>query len=59
MQGFGGLDNRGYGGGMLGSRECGGRLGGAVLGGILIDSILHGGDAVRDGDSGGSGSGSF
>ncbi|MGG5173256.1 hypothetical protein ACQR35_13960 [Pseudarthrobacter sp. J1738] len=58
VQGFGGLDNRGYGGGMFGSRGCGGGLGGAVLGGILIDSILHGGDAVRDGDSGGSGSGS-
>ncbi|MHA7221206.1 hypothetical protein ACX80S_02585 [Arthrobacter sp. RHLT1-20] len=43
VQGFGGLDNRGYGGGMFGSRGCGGGLGGAVLGGILIDSILRGG----------------
>ncbi|MET3948291.1 putative membrane protein [Arthrobacter sp. UYCu512] len=58
VQGFGGLENRGYGGGMFGSRGCGGGLGGAVLGGILIDSILHGGrgDAGRDDDSGGSGS---
>lgn len=58
VQGFGGLDNRGYGGGMFGSRGCGGGLGGAVLGGILIDSILHGGrgDAGPDDDSGGSGS---
>ncbi|WP_367400673.1 hypothetical protein [Arthrobacter sp. PsM3] len=63
VQGFGGLDNRGYGGGMFGSRGCGGGLGGAVLGGILIDSILHGGrggdadsGAGRDDDSGGSGS---
>ncbi|MCO4252420.1 TPM domain-containing protein [Pseudarthrobacter raffinosi] len=59
VQGFGGLDNRGYGGGMFGSRGCGGGLGGAVLGGILIDSILrggHGGDSGNgagwDGDSG-------
>lgn len=60
VQGFGGLANRGYGGGMFGSRGCGGGLGGAVLGGILIDSILRGGDADsgagRDDDSGGSGS---
>ncbi|MBT1003906.1 hypothetical protein KIH31_15020 [Paenarthrobacter sp. DKR-5] len=58
VQGFGGLDNRGYGGGMFGSRGCGGGLGGAMLGGILIDSILRGdgGDAGRDGDPGGSGS---
>lgn len=49
VQGFGGLDNRGYGGGMFGGRGCGGGLGGAVLGGILIDSILRGG---RGGDAG-------
>ncbi|MET3952532.1 TPM domain-containing protein [Arthrobacter sp. UYEF36] len=48
VQDFGGMDNRGYGGGMFGGRGCGGGLGGAVLGGILIDSILGGG---RGGDS--------
>lgn len=45
VEGFGGLANRGYGGGMFGSRGCGGGLGGAVLGGILIDSILRDHDA--------------
>lgn len=49
VQGFGGLDNRGYGGGMFGGSGCAGGLGGAVLGGILINSILGGG---RGGDSG-------
>lgn len=63
VRGYGGLDNRGYGGGMFGGRGCGGGLGGAVLGGILIDSILgggRGGDSRNgdgwDGDSGRSGS---
>lgn len=63
VQDFGGLANRGYGGGMFGGRGCGGGLGGAVLGGILIDSILRGGrggdagnGAGWEGDSGGSGS---
>ncbi|MCB5283388.1 MULTISPECIES: TPM domain-containing protein [unclassified Arthrobacter] len=63
VQGFGGLDNRGYGGGMFGGRGCGGGLGGAVLGGILIGSILgggRGGDSGngdgRDGDAGSGGS---
>lgn len=58
--GFGGLNNRGYGGGMFGGRGCGGGLGGAVLGGILVDAILRGGrgeagpGAGWDVDSGGT-----
>lgn len=52
VNGFGGMSNAGYGGGIFGGR--GGGLGGAILGGILIDTILRGGHG-----GGGWGGGGF
>lgn len=59
VDGFGGMSNTGYGGGMFGGRGGGGGLGGAILGGILIDSILHGGHHGGGWSGGGDNDGGF
>ncbi|MFJ3956405.1 TPM domain-containing protein [Arthrobacter sp. NPDC090010] len=54
VNGFGGVNQQGFGGGMFGGNGNGGGLGGAILGGILINSILNSGNHH---DSGGWGGG--